>query len=69
MSLIDTYENKINTSKFLGWPLSEEYGGFSLQKKLIKRGCIIADTMISDIDNHPNAKGQEVMAEFIYGRL
>jgi len=69
MSLIDTYENKINTSKFLGWPLSEEYGGFCLQKKLIKRGCIIADTMISDIDNHPNAKGQEVMAEFIYGRL
>ena len=35
IELIDTYETKINTSKFIGWPLSEEYGGFSLQKRLI----------------------------------
>src|SRR6056300_1051501 len=66
ISLIDTYENKINTSKFIGWPLSEEYGGFSLQKKLIQ---LEQNTMLSEKDNHPNKLGQERLAEFIYDRL
>ena len=66
ISLIDTYENKINTSKFIGWPLSEEYGGFCLQKKLIQ---LEQNTMLSEKDNHPNKLGQERLAEFIYDRL
>jgi len=66
ISLIDTYENKINTSKFIGWPLSEEYGGFCLQKKLIQ---LEQNTMLSEKDNHPNKLGHKKIAEFIYDRL
>ena len=35
VSLIDSYENRINIKKFLGWPLYHEFGGYSLQKRLI----------------------------------
>ena len=66
LDFIDTYEDKINSSKFIGWPLSKEYGGFSLQKKLI---YLKDKTMLSTIDHHPNKKGHEVIARFIYERL
>lgn len=66
LDLIDTYEDKINSSKFIGWPLSNEYGGFSLQKRLI---YLKDKTMLSSIDHHPNKKGHEVIARFIYERL
>ena len=39
---------------------------FSLQKKLIQ---LEQNTMLSEIDNHPNKLGQEKLAEFIYDRL
>ena len=66
LDFIDTYEDKINSSKFIGWPLSNEYGGFSLQKRLI---YLKDKTMLSTIDHHPNKKGHEVIARFIYERL
>ena len=77
IEMIANYDNLINQKKFLGWPLSHEYGGYSLQKKLIgirskKTGVfkpVNLDTMISKLDHHPNAKGQEVIAKFIYERL
>ena len=75
IQLITTYEDKINIEKFIGWPLSHEYGGFSLQKRLIgwndkkQKRFNSPATMISKKDNHPSAKGHEVIAEFIYERL
>jgi len=66
ISLINNYENKVNVDKFLGWPLAEELGGFSLQKRHIR---LEHDTIISDLDNHPNEKGHQVLAEEIYARL
>jgi len=75
IQLITTYEDKINTEKFIGWPLSHEYGGFSLQKRLIgwndekQKRFNSPATMISKKDNHPNAKGHKKIAEFIYERL
>mgnify|MGYP001265764672 FL=1 len=77
IEMIAKYDDLINQKKFLGWPLSHEYGGYSLQKKLIgirskKTGVfkpVNLDTMISNLDHHPNAKGQEVISEFIYERL
>lgn len=70
IEMINDYENLLDTKKFLGWPLSHEYGGYSLQKKLIGiRTNPNLSTMISEDDHHPNAKGQEVIAEFIYERL
>ena len=67
LKIISQYENLINTKRFIGWPLSAELGGFSLQKKFI--GHRIPKTMISELDNHPNKHGQKVIAEFIYDRL
>jgi len=77
IKMIGDYENLLDTKKFLGWPLSHEYAGYSLQKKLIgirskKTGVfknVNLDTMISNLDHHPNAKGHEKIAEFIYERL
>ena len=75
--MIAKYDDLINQKKFLGWPLSHEYGGYSLQKKLIgirskKTGVfkpVNLDTMISNLDHHPNAEGHKIMAKFIYERL
>ena len=70
IEMISNYDDLINQKKFLGWPLSHEYGGYSLQKKLIGiRTNPNLSTMISEEDHHPNAEGQEVIAEFIYDRL
>ena len=77
IEIIANYDDLINQKKFLGWPLSHEYGGYSLQKRLIgirskKTGVnknVNLDTMISNLDHHPNAKGHETIAEFIYERL
>ena len=77
IKMIGDYENLLDTKKFLGWPLSHEYAGYSLQKKLIgirskKTGVfknVNLDTMISNLDHHPNAKGHGKIAEFIYERL
>ena len=68
LSCILNYDNKINTNKFLGWPITRELGGFSL--------CSIGSPImgrdnykISPLDDHPNAKGQKTIAEYIYERL
>ena len=66
IKIIDDYEDIINIKKFIGWPLSREYGGFCLQKDLI---TIPNKTQISKLDSHPNKLGQEKIAEFIYDRL
>jgi len=66
IELINNYEDKLNTKKFIGWPLSDEYGGMSLQKTLINPED---KTWISDRDSHPNEKGHKVISEFIYERL
>ena len=63
---VNNYEDNLNTKKFLGWPLSDEFGGYSLQKKLIH---FEEKTMISEQDSHPNEKGHKVISEFIYERL
>ncbi len=64
--IINDYENIINTKKFIGWPLSRQLGGFSLQKELVS---LETKTKISDLDSHPTALGHEKIMEFIYDRL
>ena len=65
-----SYEDKINTNKFIGWPIAKELGGYTL----CSQGSPIfhrddKSIRISDLDDHPNAKGQEVIAEYIHDRL
>ena len=66
IKIIDDYEDKINIKKFIGWPISNEYGGVCLQPDLIS---LPQKTRISNLDNHPNKLGQEKIMEFIYDRL
>ena len=70
IEMITEYEDLLDTKKFLGWPLSHEYEGYSLQKRLIGvRPKVNPETMISEKDHHPNARGHKIIAEFIYDRL
>lgn len=66
IKIIGDYEDRINIKKFIGWPLSKEYGGFCLQEELI---TIPGKTQISKLDSHPNKLGQEKIMEFIHDRL
>jgi hypothetical protein len=66
IQIINDYEDRLNIKKYLGWPLAEEFEGYSLQKRLIG---IEKATMLSKEDHHPSEKGHQVIAEFIYDRL
>jgi len=70
LSIILSFENIIDTSKFIGWPISEKIGGFSIQNKVL--GHTLKETLerklvISEADGHPNAEGQKAIAEFLKG--
>lgn len=50
--------------KHLNWPTDEELGGFSLEFSVLKE-----EHKISELDRHPNAAGQQKIAEYLYDRL
>jgi len=50
--------------KFVGWPTDENIGGFDIGSKLLNE-----QHRISELDLHPNTKGQEVIAEFLYEKI
>ena len=50
----------------MGWPISKELGGFFIRQLVISSE---QGTKVSEIDSHPNKKGQEKITEFIYDRL
>ncbi len=59
--------NKINEDKFIGWPLIKEIGGYALDQKVIYDKK--EKYRISEIDFHPNKKGNETLASYIYANL
>jgi hypothetical protein len=60
------YDKLIDKEKFPGWPLTKELGGYTLEYKLLGWGTTNEkDWVISNIDAHPNAKGQERLMEWI----
>jgi len=64
--VLETLKNtpyKFN-DKFFNWPGDEELGGFSLEFGVLKE-----EHKISELDRHPNAKGQQKIAEYLYDRL
>ncbi len=63
LDLIKNTNYKFN-DKFLGWPVDEELGG-----KTIEMGVLSEEHRISELDRHPNAKGQQKIAEYLYDRL
>jgi len=70
LKCILSYDKKINTNKFIGWPIARELGGFTL----CSHATPIFDkndksVRVSDLDDHPNAKGHKIIAEYIHDRL
>jgi hypothetical protein len=70
LKCILSYDKKINTNKFIGWPIARELGGFTL----CSHATPIFDendksVKVSDLDDHPNAKGHKIIAEYIHDRL
>ena len=65
-----SYENKIDTSKFIGWPITRTLGGWPINRGVM--GWSVeqeAPYVIDEHDNHPNAAGQELIAEYFYDWL
>jgi hypothetical protein len=73
------YFNMIDDT-FIGWPLDKGLGGFSIEEDVIEGFKTDPEFLgrwkqpsleyaISEKDNHPNAKGHEKIAEFLYDRL
>ena len=73
------YFNKIDDT-FIGWPIDKGLGGFSIEEEVLEGYKTDPEFMgrwkqpslewaISEKDNHPNAKGHEKIAKFLYDRL
>jgi hypothetical protein len=71
LKLILSYDKIIDTSKFIGWPLTKKLGGNPLNREAFGEFEEDGLEWIIDlhIDNHPNAAGQVKLAEAMYDRL
>ena len=72
--LMLSYDSYINAENFLGWPTLKIFGGFNVEEETLKDPNKIypnylTDLLVSNLDTHPNAKGQEKITEFLYDRL
>ena len=50
--------------KYLNWPTDEELGGHTVEFSVLKE-----EHKISELDRHPNAKGQVKIAEYVYDKF
>ena len=65
----NSFSNKIDDS-FIGWPTEPSLGGFDIKMNVLEGFSKESyKWAVSERDNHPNARGQERIAEFLYGRL
>ena len=62
------YFKKIDNN-FIGWPTERRLGGFNFCDDILDIYANERTYCISDLDNHPNAKGHEKIAEFLYDRF
>jgi len=58
------YFNKINDN-FIGWPTDTKYNGYSVAEYKLNNKT----DRISELDLHPNASGQTILAEFLYEKI
>ena len=64
---LDYIENNI-ANKFIGWPIMNELGGYSIDDYLNKQDPESIKLRISLDDCHPNAAGHKAIAEFLYDK-
>ena len=69
--MILDYEKNINDKNFIGWPAYRPLGGYHVEQLVLRKmnDLAIEGMHISEDDQHPTAKGQEKIMEFIYGQL
>lgn len=56
----------INEDHFIGWPIFSALGGYIVSEEAIP---IKDGFRLSEKDHHPNAKGHEKLAEFVYENI
>ena len=70
MQMIIEHGSHINTDKFIGWPVTRTLGGWPMNRGVMGWNQIEEEPyVIDEVDNHPNAAGQELIAEYIYDWL
>ncbi len=63
LEILKNTKYKFN-DKYLNWPTDEELGGHTVEFSVLKE-----EHKISELDRHPNAKGQVKIAEYVYDKL
>mgnify|MGYP003113757964 CR=1 FL=1 len=67
------YLDKIDDTKFLGWPVFNRIGGFCIDDKIDEWDSGVRDLSpklrISAQDSHPNKKGHEHIAKYLYEKI
>lgn len=71
LNLFLEYEKIIDTKNFIGYPPTQYLGGHTIEDKCLgsKSKDEQKELVISEYDFHPNKKGHEKIAEFLYDRL
>ncbi len=71
LKLISEYEKYIDTDNFIGWAPTPKLGGFAIEQKVLMNKNLQTqqDLCISEYDFHPNKRGHELIAEYLYGQL
>lgn len=64
---LDYIENNI-ANKFIGWPIMNELGGYSIEDYLNKQDIYREKFRMSKTDSHPNAVGHKFIADFLYDK-
>ena len=62
--LFDSWYDKKFKDTHLNWPTDEAIGGSSFEFNLMKE-----EHRISELDRHPNAKGHELIANYLFEKL
>ena len=58
--------DEIDEKKFIGWPILEQIGGYTINDMLDKIDPERNQLRVSAEDTHPNAEGHKIMAQEIY---
>tara|TARA_B110000967_G_C18762106_1_gene498423 strand:- start:667 stop:1020 length:354 start_codon:yes stop_codon:yes gene_type:complete len=71
LNLFLEYEKIIDTKNFIGYPPTQYLGGHTIEDKCLgsQSKTEQRELIISEYDKHPNKKGHEKIAEFLYDRL
>ena len=70
--LVLSWEKYIDTDKFLGWPAlpNTHKKSYFMEYEVLRDGKkFLTELLVSDKDLHPNEKGHQKIAEFLYGQL